>query len=231
MNVAESVINFYLDVFKRDIVRTKNMIGFRNKFFVNPIMTPNFVLNKISDNEIAEQSLNIGTDDLWFNCFESFVDSSRLNKDVILSPEYIVETEIHNFDELELNYKVLDLYFGNSEKYQTLVCDNSYNLPIATQINILKVLSHSDSKVETFVASNKRDDICAGATLVHGKATSMLLNGFVDEEFRGTGLFKAFHANCKRRCFELGSSAVFYWTFNDKLKGKGQYCEKLHILR
>jgi len=232
MSISNEVIEFYIDVFNKNIVRSKNMVGFRNGIFDNPIMTPNFVLNEnVTQEEIVFQTKQMKAERLWLNCFESRCNHESFGGEIILCPEFVMETRSHSSQCVGHDFCVIKVNEQSSiDEYLGVVERNSFNLSIVTQKMILNVLLSNNANVEVLVSKSKVGEISCGATLIHGKKSTLFINGFVDNKFRGSGLFKNLNERAKRRCFDRGNKSVLFWTFNEKLKGRGENREHLKII-
>jgi len=227
MNVKEIVLEFYTEVYKDNLIRTKNIIGFKNDFFNNVIMTPNFSLsNKISDKELQLHKDKLGRDKYWCNHFLSLGELQLKHKEKDLELQYVVEREVFPFQQYS-NFE-FTVYSNISSHlkldYMKSVERNTLGLSLNTLKLINEVIHQSNGKVEYFL-SRSPNKIEAGLVMIHSSETSLLINGFVDKEQRGSGLFKEFYGRALGHCFDRGSDNVFYWTFNKKLKNKG-YCNE-----
>lgn len=227
MSISNLVLDFYQEVFRENIVETKNLMGFKNNQFNNPIMTPNFVLSSdLTKLEIEKQRKQLACEPLWFNCFNEFNPSKISLGKMILQPEYIVEKTTETFISGKERYSYQQSVDDN---YLKLVEANSSNLNIVTQKKILSVFELNKANFEFYLCRNRESHIVAGATLIHTRRTTLLINGFVDFNSRGTGLFKRFFNNLRNHCYYRGTQHVFYWTFHPKLKGKSELFQQLSI--
>ncbi len=229
--LSQIVFDFYQDVYANYLVRTDNLLGFSNEYFNNPIMTPNFCISTSCKKEEFENHKNLlGRDSYWCNHFFSINNSYVKEKKKLMCLQFILELNQVKFKaNKELSISIVsDPSDDLIEQYRLLVQENSYDLSISTQSKIHKVLKKSKANIE-YLFCKFKDELIAGYLIVHGKKSSLFINAFVDFNYRNKGIVKEIHAKGVNHCLTMGQEAIFYWTFNNKLKNKGSSFEDLSV--
>lgn len=232
MEIKDIVLSFYCEVYRENMIATDRLVGFKNLYFNNPIMCPNFLISDHATiDDILLHKQKLGRGEYWLNHFitsqeiaeEYFSQRARL--------QYVVEgrREI-DFVKTDINYEIWsDRSRSDYVEFQKQVAKSSSALDIQTQNLINAVITNSCGKIE-YLVGRKSGKILAGLIIIHSSSSSLIINAFIDSKIRGQGYFKGLHQRVLTHCFENGSSHIFYWTFNEMLKNKGAICEDLRIL-
>jgi hypothetical protein len=225
--LREEIFNFYRDVYAEDIIATDNILGFKNKYFNNHIMTPHFLLNQdVSTAEVLEHKNLMGRNHYWLNSLVDTLDyeinntiKNHVGIQYVFNTKKLLNLAIPGY-RIEI---IQNLSQMQRNKLSEITFLNSFNLSLDTQAKIGIVVRNSNAKVEYLLAYDNRE-VIGGYIIVHGQNISLLINGSLNVEYRHTGIFKQMLSSGVNHCLENeGKHATFYWTFNDKLMGRGDF--------
>lgn len=225
------ILDFYKDIYRKNIIKSDGVIGFRNSYFNNAIMSPNFLqCNKLNRNIIEEHRNTYKLDQYWLNVFNGkhIIKDEKLKKG--LSLQYVLNNKkIHNPHGYEYRFEVVGHLFGKTKNdFMKMTCLNSFGLDLDTQELIGRVVQESSANIEYLVAYHG-NNLIGGFTILHGKDYSLFINGSLSRAHRDKGVFKKMLATGINHSIDQGKLGSFYWTLNEKLKNKGNSTIELDI--